>query len=412
MKKLILFLAFLSLALASKVQAQDFNLAAQNGIAIEAQTGKVLYEKEATNPVPIASLSKILTAYLVYEAIEQGKLSMESQVEISDHAYQLTTNYSISNLPMEKRSYSVKELLEAMLIANANSAAIALAEKVAGSEKDFVDLMKARMEKWGVSDSTLVNASGLNNKILGQHIYPGSKEDEENKMSAYGLALVSYHLITDYPQVLKISQKSQSTFDGWAISNSNYMLKDQAYFRPGVEGLKTSTSQEAGNSFVSTSKEKGMQLITVVLKADKSDTDPFSHFSATADFLDYLTQNFIPTKVLAKGKGLAESKLAVSNGKNNKIQAVANQDLVWIQKLDSDKKVKLEFKAKQGQLEAPIKARQELGQVSYQDPEIIGRGYIEGQGPSVSMLAQKKVERSNFLKIWWNNFVKFVNEKL
>ena len=146
MKKIILTLLTLTLiSSSSTVMAQDLNIPAKHIIAVEANTGKILYEKDATQPVEIASITKLLTVYLVYEAIEDGSITLSTPVEISDYPYKLTTNPKASNLPMEARKYTVEELLEATLVPSANSSAIALAEKIAGSEKDFVDKMRAKL---------------------------------------------------------------------------------------------------------------------------------------------------------------------------------------------------------------------------------------------------------------------------
>ena len=103
------------------------------------------------------------------------------------------------------------------MVSSANSAAIALAEKIAGSEKDFVDKMRAKLLEWGIQDATLVNTTGLNNETLGNNIYPGSKKDDENKMSAYDVAVVARNLILKYPQVLEVTKKPSSTFAGMTI---------------------------------------------------------------------------------------------------------------------------------------------------------------------------------------------------
>lgn len=132
--------------------------------------------KDATQPVEIASITKLITVYLVYEALENGSITLSTPVDISDYPYQLTTNSEASNIPMEARNYTVEELLEATLVSSANSAAIALAEKIAGSEKDFVDMMRAKLLEWGIQDATVVNTTGLNNETLGDNIYPGSKK--------------------------------------------------------------------------------------------------------------------------------------------------------------------------------------------------------------------------------------------
>ena len=168
MKKFIITLVTtLLIFLAPTALADNFEVGAKHAIAVDVATGKILYEKDANQPVEIASITKLLTAYLVYEAIHQGKFTLQTSVDISDYPYQLTVNPDASNVPLEARKYTVEELLETSLIASANSPAIALAEKVAGSEKKFVDLMKAKLQQWGIKDATIVNASGLNNSVLG-----------------------------------------------------------------------------------------------------------------------------------------------------------------------------------------------------------------------------------------------------
>ena len=148
MKKIItlllcLILTFLS---TSPVKAEDLDLGAQHAIAIDGTTGKILYEKNSDEKKEVGGISNLLTTYLVYEAIQQGKISLTDDVDISDKAYQLTAVEGISNVPMEARKYKVKDLLTALLVSNANSAAIALAGKVAGSEEKFVLLMKAKLK--------------------------------------------------------------------------------------------------------------------------------------------------------------------------------------------------------------------------------------------------------------------------
>ena len=176
MKKIIRICFFLLISLSSigpVVQAEDFTVSAEHAMAIDVTSGKVLYEQNAETPVPVGSITTLLTAYLVYEAIEEGKLSMDTQVSIGDYPYSLTGTV-VSNVSLEARSYTVQDLLSAMLITSANSPAIALAEKIAGSEPAFVDMMKTKLTEWGITDAKLVNATGLKNSYLGEQRYPGS----------------------------------------------------------------------------------------------------------------------------------------------------------------------------------------------------------------------------------------------
>ncbi len=413
MKKLFLtLLTLISFGSATTVFAQDFDVAAKHAIAVEANSGKILYEKDATQPVEIASISKLLTVYLVYEALEQGKISLSTPVEISDYPYQLTTNSAASNVPMEARNYTVEELLEATLVSSANSAAIALAEKIAGSEKDFVDMMKAKLEEWGIQDATLVNTTGLNNETLGNNIYPGSKKDDENKLSAYDVAVVARNLILKYPQVLEITKKPSSTFAGMTIHSTNYMLEGMPAYRGGVDGLKTGTTDKAGASFVGTTVEKGMRIITVVLNADNQDTNPYARFTATSSILDYISSNFALQTIVKQGESYEDSKSPVLDGKEDTVTAVAKEDIKIVQRLGSRTQATITYSADTTEHTAPLEAGTVVGHLTYEDKDLVGQGYITTDKPSFEMVAEKNVEKAFFLKVWWNRFVRFVNEKL
>ena len=412
MKKIIFTLLTIFLfGSVNPVLAQDFDVAAKHAIAIEANTGKILYEKDATQPVEIASISKLITVYLVYEAIEQGKISLTTPVEISDYPYQLTTNSEASNVPLDARNYTVEELLDATLVSSANSAAIALAEKVAGSEKDFVDMMKAKLQEWGIQDATLVNSTGLNNETLGDNIYPGSKKDDENKLSAYDVAIVARNLILKYPQVLEITKKPSSTFAGMTITSTNYMLEDMPAYRGGIDGLKTGTTVKSGDSFVGTTDAKGMRIITVVLNANTHAGNPYSRFTATSNLLDYISSNFALQTIIKQGESYQDSKAPVQDGKEDTVTAVAKEDIQIVQRLGSRIQSSITYSANSQQA-APLEAGTVVGRLTYVDKDLVGQGYVTSDRPSFDMVAEKNVEKAFFLKIWWNNFVRYVNEKL
>lgn len=166
MKRLFLCLLVLVGMTANKVAADDFNIAAKSAMAVDATSGKILYEKDANTPIEVGSITNLLTVYLVYEAIDRGDLTADTYVDISDYAYSLTSNPNISNVPLEAKSYKVKDLIAASLMSSSNSATIALAEKVGGSEENFVQMMKAKLKEWGIKDATIVNSTGLNTLLL------------------------------------------------------------------------------------------------------------------------------------------------------------------------------------------------------------------------------------------------------
>lgn len=413
MKKIILTLLSLTvISSTSTVHAQDLSIPAKHIIAVEANTGKILYEKDATQPVEIASITKLLTVYLVYEALENGSITLSTPVDISDYPYKLTTNSEASNLPMEARNYTVAELLEATLVSSANSAAIALAEKIAGSEKNFVDNMRAKLMEWGIKDGTIVNTTGLNNQTLGDNIYPGSNKDDENKLSAYDVAIVARNLIRKYPQVLEITKKPSSTFAGMTITSTNYMLEGMPAYRGGFDGLKTGTTEKSGESFVGTTVEKGMRVITVILNAEHQDGNPYARFTATSTLMDYISSNFALRTIVQKGEAYKDSKTPVQDGKENAVAAVAQEDISLVERLGTQAKPSIQFIPSTQTIAAPLEAGTVVGNLIYEDNDLIGQGYITTERPSFEMVSEKKVEKGFFLKVWWNQFIRFINEKL
>lgn len=409
MKKVIAALAILLAFIGSSVYADDFDVAAKHAIAVEATTGKVLYEKDATTPAGIASMTKILTVYLTYKEIDKGNLSWDTKVPISDYAYDLTANSDASNVPMEAREYTVEQLVNAAMVASANSAAIALAEQIGGNESNFVDMMKAQLNEWGITDAKLVNASGLNNSYLGDNIYPGSSSTDENMLSARDIAIIARHLITEYPDVLKISSQTTADFDGSTMNTYNYMLKDMPYERDGVDGLKTGTTELAGASFVATSTENGMRIISVVMNADGWEENDFARFEATNKLLDYVKSNYEMTTIIEAGQSYKNSKAKIKDGKEKTVPVVAAQNLNVVHRIGTDVSAKFSSKAKG--YEATINKGDKVGKFEYNDNQIVGTGYLDSK-PSVPALAKKEVKKSIFLKVWWNHFVTYVNEKL
>lgn len=414
MKKFLLIITGVLLLISLSgpaIFAEEYSAEASHALAVEATTGKVLYEKEAQTPVAIGSITNLLTAYLVYEAIENGDFAMDSQADISEYPYNLSITSPVANVSFASQSYTVKQLLQASLLSSASSASIALAEKVAGNEQKFVDLMREKLESWGISDATIVNASGVNNSYLGDARYPGSSETDENKLSATTVAIIAYHLLKDYPQVLEITAMTSYDFSGITYSNSNLMLKNMAYSRNGVDGLKTGTTDSSGASFVATSYENNMRVITVILNATDGQENPDNRFVATNNLLNYVYQYFSLEELVSEGKSYNKSKVPVFNGRSATSPAVAANDLYVIRRNKNTEPTLATFTSLQTNFEAPLKKGSVIGTLQLNDTDLIGQGYIVEQ-PSIDMLAPKTVTEAHWPVSWWNHFVRYVNENL
>lgn len=413
MRKIILLLfTFFSLICGiHPIFADDFSVAAKHAVAVDVSSGKILYEQDSETKASIASISKLLSVYLVYESLEKGEITLDTIVDISDYPYNLTANTELSNVNLDERSYTVSDLLNASLITSSNSAIIALAEKIAGSEAAFVDRMKAKAEEWGIKDVKIVNVSGLDNTDLGENIYPGSSVDDTNTFSALDVAIIARRLVLDYPQVLEITSLNEYSFGGITYYSTNQMLSQGTHARGGVDGLKTGTSDSAGAGFVATTSQSGMRIITVILNVTDGLAYPENRFVETNNLMNYIYSNFSTQLLVKKGEAYENSSIKVFNGEKESTPVVAASDLYVVKRNQTDKAVNAKFTTESKEIDAPLTAGTYIGKLQLDDHDLIGKGYIEQQA-SVDMVLASDMKEASWPFSWWNQFVRFVNEKL
>jgi D-alanyl-D-alanine carboxypeptidase (penicillin-binding protein 5/6) len=290
----------------------------------------ILYEKESDTALPTASMTKMMTEYLVLEAINEGRVSWDQETGISDYVYKISQYRSLSNVPLRADgTYTVRELYEAMAIYSANGATIALAELVAGSETNFVKMMNDKGEELNLENYKFVNSTGLNNKdLLGLHP-EGTGADEENLMSAKATATLAFHLLNDYPEVLETASIPTKTFregtdDSIDMLNWNSMLPGLSSEYDGVDGLKTGSTNLAGYCFTGTAMKNGVRLITVVMKTDSQT----ARFVETKKLLDYGFNNFEVQEIVPSGFQVKEqATLPVQKGKENEVEIESKDTL-------------------------------------------------------------------------------------
>ena len=177
---------------AATTSSSAINLTAKAALAVDADTGQVIYEKNADAVLPIASMTKLISIDVILDQIKSGKLTWDQKVTVDDDSYKISQDTSLSNVPLSKtKKYTVKELYDASLIYSANGAIMALAHQVSGSQKDFVTLMRAKVKSWGINDAKIDNVSGLTNSdISDADRYPGSSAADENELTAKDMDLL------------------------------------------------------------------------------------------------------------------------------------------------------------------------------------------------------------------------------
>ncbi len=225
-------------------------------MVIDASDGNVIYQYNENEAFAPASMSKMMTAYLLLENIHNGKVRWEDPVKMSVKAAQTEG----ARIPVQVNdTLTVKDLYHALMIESANNSAVALAEHMAKTEKDFVQLMNAKAKQMKMSDyAKFANASGLQ-----------EPDGSETKMTAADVAQLAYHLIKDYPEILEVThlRQSQLAFNNMNVINTNEMLNknNKSLYIEGIDGLKTGFTDSAGYCFTGTAKQGDTRIITVVM---------------------------------------------------------------------------------------------------------------------------------------------------
>lgn len=257
---LVLFLIGGNSMPVSAVSADE--LTAKAALLMDVGTGQVLFEKNAHEARPIASVTKVMTLLLIMEEIDSGRLSLSDTVTASAHA----AGMGGSDIWLEEgETMSVDDMLKAIVIMSANDAAVALAEKIAGSEDAFVQRMNERAKELGMNDTVFKNCCGL--------------DEDGHVSSAYDVALMSRELIGHDKIFGYTTTWMDSVRDGATqLVNTNRLIRTYT----GITGLKTGTTSQAGSCMTATAQRDGMTLIAVVLGADTSAL----RFSEAATLLD------------------------------------------------------------------------------------------------------------------------------
>ena len=245
-------------------------LPCRSALLMDAKTGQVLFEQNADEPLPPASVTKIMTLLLVMEAIDEGRMALSDTVTVSAHAASMGGSQVYLK---EGEAMTVEEMLKCVIIASANDCAVALAEHVAGSEGEFVRQMNARATALGMKNTNFENTNGLDDTA------------QNHVTSARDIAIMSRALIS-HPTILKYSGIWMDTVrDGaFGLTNTNRLVR----FYRGCTGLKTGSTARAGFCISATAEREGVSLIAVVMAADTRDI----RNQTAAALLDYGFANY------------------------------------------------------------------------------------------------------------------------
>lgn len=253
-------------------------------ILVDFHSGRVLTERNSQQRLEPASITKLMSAYLFYDRLTSGQLSLDDQVPVSRNAYDTIG----SRMFIEVGSLvSVEELLHGIVIQSGNDATVALAEYIAGSEAAFAQMMNAKAVELGMHDSNFVNSTGL--------------PDPQHYTTASDIAILARALIREFPSYYQLYSERSFTYNGIEQHNRNRLL----WRDPSVDGMKTGHTSSAGYCLVSSAQRDGMRLIAVVLGADQIS----DRFEASQQLLNYGFGHFETYQLYAAEQSLTEVRL-------------------------------------------------------------------------------------------------------
>ncbi len=281
--------------------ASAIDTLAREMILVDATTGTVLGEKNPDQRMPPSSMSKLMTLYVAFELLRDGKLKMEDSFGVSEKAWRIEGSEMF--LPLGGRA-TVEELLKGIIIQSGNDACVVLAEAISGSEESFAELLNKRAAEIGLKGSHFVNSNG----------WP----DPDHYMTARDLAKLAYRLVHDFPQYYPMFAEKEFTYNNIKQGNRNPLL----YSYPGADGLKTGHTQDAGYGLTASAARDGRRLILVA--------NGLANVNERADeterLLDYGFANFKNLKLFSAGEAVFE--MPVWLGERETVMAVAPADLV------------------------------------------------------------------------------------
>ena len=351
-------------ALLLPLQALAFDTTARSAWVYDVGTGTVLLQKDADQPVPPASMSKLMTVYMLFEAIRDGRLQMDTRLPVSSKARQMQGSTMFLN---ERDRPTVEELIQGIIVLSGNDACVVVAEGLAGTEEAFARQMNDRAQALGMTQSHFVNASG----------WPAPN----HVMSAHDLGILAEHLVEDFPELYKYFAVTEFPYDNRAPANRfnrNPLLK----LGIGADGLKTGHTQEAGYGLVGSAVQGGRRVIFVVtgLDSEKARAEEAERIAAWA-FRDFTMKEVVP-------EGETVASVPVWLGSKSQVALTTENGLNVLMPIGAEAGVTAEA-VFTGPIQAPVAKGARLGTLEIQIP---------GVGPAnVPLIAAEEIASAGFI---------------
>ena len=359
----------------TETQPPEVELAAPSALLMDYETGKVLFEKNSHDIRPCASITKVMTLCLIFEAIESGKIAYDTIVTTSPIAAAMGGS---DIWLVEGEQMSVNDLIKAIVVVSANDAAVAMAECVSGTESAFVEEMNKKAKQLGMNDTTFKNCNGL--------------DEDGHVTSAYDVALMSRELmkhddIYNYTSIWLDYIRDGAT----QLVNTNKLLKTYN----GITGLKTGTTSKAGACISATAQRDGLNLISVIL-GDESTAD---RFTDAAKLLDYGFANYSSITPQLPEENI--TTVEILKGMQTEVPVQCDINGKFLMKKGSEESITSETIINE-EIEAPITKGQQLGKIVYKS-----EGETLGEFPVTAAEDIAEINFKDVFSLLFNSFISF-----
>ena len=343
-------------------------------ILMDYNTGEILAQKNANQPLPPASLTKMMTSYIIEQRLESGDLTEDEQVLMSKNAWcRGSSSQSCMYVPVNQKA-SVIDMLRGIIIQSGNDASVAMAEHIAGSESSFAILMNEQAQKLGMKNTNFVNATGM--------------PDEGHQASAFDLATLARAIIKNSGEYYQIYAEKEFTYNGITQGNRNALLATDST----VDGLKTGHTDAAGYCLVASSNRDGMRLISVIMGTESQQ----ARADQSRELLNWGYGHF--TTVTKAPAGQFVSKLPVWFGAAEEVELATADNLQILTTKTQKNKITTVVDLPES-IEAPITKGQEIGKMM---------AVIDGKAvASVPIIATSDIEQSGFIGRMWEHVVRW-----
>lgn len=353
---------------------------AKSAILIEAETGKILFEKNSHEKLAPASMTKIMSMLIIVEAIEKGVIAWDEVITVSENA----SSMGGSQILLETgEQMTVNDLFKGVAVASGNDAVVALAEAVAGTEENFVNMMNDKVKALGLTDTNFKNPHGL---------------DEANHYSsAHDMAFISRELvkhekILEFTSIYEDYLRKGTDREFW-LTNTNKLTR----FKPGVDGLKTGYTKEAGYCLTGTMKKNDMRLITTVM----GEATSAIRNNEVSALLDYGNAMYKSVEIINKDTVVAKEE--VEKGKEKYVEIVPNENVSMIIG-KSEQLGEITYEVKIDNIKAPIK----IG-------DVVGKLIVKNDNKKVKeveLTVNKEIQKANFIELYLRYLNDLINGKI